>query len=64
MNFFLIAQNGTDYLSHIDDTDGGRLVYTADRSKANGWESRERAVAARNHLLDTMGVALNIVEVL
>lgn len=63
MTFFLIAQNGTDYLSHIDDTDGGRIVYTADRSKANGWESRERVVAARNHLLDTTGVSLNIVEV-
>lgn len=64
MKFFLIAQNGSDYLAYIDDTDGGRPVYTTDRSEANGWESRERAVAARNRLFDTTGVAMNIVEVL
>jgi hypothetical protein len=63
MKFFLIAQNGSDYLAYIDDTDGGSIVYTTDRSEANGWESRERAVAARNMLLERTGVAMNIVEV-
>ena len=62
--FYLIAQDGETYYSHLNEIGYPKEVfYAKSRTNADNWQSREAAVRIRNHIKDVYGVSLNIVEV-